>query len=231
MADGLAPMVRAPEVRDPDPLPALTLGLLFCVILLLGASPAPADLSFTKRITFVSSTGQKVVFEQKFYVSGDWIRTEEDASHTEGDPGIHIYDFKRKRVYTLMRKVALYMEDALMTTREALLWEEDPALTRRIQTDPKVKEEKTVIGQEVLGGRPVIHEEVRVIEQVSDEEQAVLLHVHRWISKELGNIPLRLEFLHPNGARKIVEYLDVRTEPVDARLFQIPKDYLLVNPY
>ncbi|HXC61275.1 MAG TPA: hypothetical protein VNV63_01255, partial [Nitrospiria bacterium] len=52
-----------------------------------------------------------------------------------------------------------------------------------------------------------------------------------WEATDLGNLPVRIVYTGPDYITKIVEYRNVRIEPVDASLFQPPKGFPSMSPF
>ena len=222
----------------PEGLPVgkqfLAAAFLGTLLILPGMDGVEAGMSFNKKMTLLNPEGAESTVTQKVYVEGAAVRTEEDAREIEGNPGVHIYDFEKKKVYTILKDINLYMEDNLSTTQEALLRERDPQTLKRYSESEEFRIEKVRLPDAEIQGHPAAHYEIRIFQRPAKkgEEEKVVEHYFQWVREDLeGGMPVRYEFESPSKAKKIVEYLDIVVETLDPGLFQVPEGYLKVQPF
>jgi IMP dehydrogenase/GMP reductase len=210
---------------------------LFVLLLVLSAShPAEAGMSYIKATTFVNPSGTEVKLSMKVYIDGEKVRVEEDAKQIEGNPGVHIYDFEKKRVYTILDDIKLYMEDTLSVPKEAVLQEEQDPQTLKKYTEAKdIRVEKNRKEDVPIQGHPTTHHEIKIVQKKTQSdgtvEEKVLENYATWVREDLGNMTVRYEFEFSNKSRKVVEYLDIETQDFDPGLFKVPEGYVRVQPY
>jgi len=194
------------------------------------ASRAEAGLSFTKTITLLTKEREETLLQQKFYAEGDMVRVEEEASGIEGNPGVRIYDFQKKKLYTIMLDIRLYMEQDIGIERDHLLFEIPPE--KRYAGEKDVKVVKTKEGEEILQDRKVSRYEVKVIRKgAKGKEDQILERYLLWVAEDQDSMPLRYEFYLPDQTKRIIRFTDIKTGPLDPSLFSIPEGYKAVSPY
>jgi hypothetical protein len=223
-------MKRFARWKVPAGLPTSVLALL-CVFFF--EAPVSAGMTFTKKTTLVSADGvESTLLVQKVYVDGDRVRTEEDASEIEGNPGVRIYDFEKKKAYTVMRNINLYMEDTLSVSKEVILQDRDPQKDKRYTEDKTIRIEKVRLADTVIQGHPAAHYEIKIIQKPEkSKEERVIEDYALWLALDLEEMPLRYEFHYPNKSGKIIEFLDILAEDLKPDLFMLPEGALRVQPF
>jgi hypothetical protein len=194
-----------------------------------------AGMSFVKKTTIVGGDGTSTDYSQKFFVEGESVRTEEDAKMVEGNPGIHLYDFEKKKSFTVMKDIKLYIEESLTSPKDVLIKDQDPQVLKKYEGVKNVRVEKVRHEDTRIEGHPAAHYEIKIIQKVAkgekEEEDRILEHYSQWVALDLGEMPLRYEFEYPNNAKKIIEYLDITSGDLDPGLFKIPEGYLQIQPF
>src|SRR3990172_8169889 len=148
--------------------------LLIIITSFLLADTAFAGLSFVKKTRLVTKDGDNVLLKQKFFSEGDMVRVEEESSGIEGNPGIKIYDFKKKKLYTIMLNVKLYLEQDLASEKDVILFEPPPEKRYVLGKDLRVEKKKT--GKDTIEHYETTVYKVKVIkkaEKGKDKEDRV----------------------------------------------------------
>lgn len=200
------------------------LSMLFLV------NQAYAGMSFLKTVTFTNAKNEKSVLQQqRIYADGDMVRVEEEASDIEGNPKVRIYDFQKKKMYTVMMNVKLYLEQDIGFEKDLILFEVTPE--KRYGERKNIKIEKTKNGDETFEGHHLIKYEIKVtLKDEKGKDQRVLEQYSLWVAEDLNEMPVRYEFEQSNGERVIV-YSDIKTEPVEPALLLLPEGYKSITPF
>ncbi len=194
------------------------------------ATRAEAGLSFIKTITLLTKDREDILLQQKFYAEGDMVRVEEESSGIEGNPGVRIYDFQKKKLYTIMLDIKLYMEQDIGIEKDHLMFEIPPE--KRYSGQEGVKVVKTKEGEETLQDRPVSRYEVKVIRKgEKGKEEQVLERYLLWVAEDQDEMPVRYEFDLPNQSKRIIHFTDIKTGAMGPSLFSIPEGYRSVSPF
>ena len=201
--------------------------LIFTVMFV---TQAYAGMSFLKSVIFINDKNEQHVFQQqRVYSEGDMVRVEEEASDIEGNPKVRIYDFQKKRMYTIMMNVKLYLEQEIGFEKDFVLFEVTPE--KKYGERKNVKIEKTKQGEEVSEGHKIIKYEIKVIlKDEKGKDKRVLEQYKIWVADDLNQMPVRYEYGQNNGIRAI-SYTDIKTDPVDASLFSLPEGYKAISPF
>src|SRR3972149_7413310 len=206
--------------------------LVIVLLSVIFVRQAGAGLSFLKTTVVLTEEKEDVLLQQRFYSEGEQLRIEEEASGIEGNPGIRIYDLKKKKLYTIMLDVKLYMEQDIEVEKESLMFELPPE--KRYANDSTVKVIKTKQGEETIGGHPAIRYEIKVVrkaEKGKEKEEQVIERYILWAARDLNEIPVKYEFEFPNNKKKIINYTEINTETVDPSLFTLPEGYIPISPF
>lgn len=206
--------------------------LLIIITTFLLADTAFAGLSFVKKTRIVTKDADNVVLQQQYFSEGDMIRIEEESSGIEGNPGIKIYDLKKKKLYTIMLNVKLYLEQELAAEKDVILFEPPPE--KRYVFGKEFRLEKKKTGKDTIEGYETTIYEVKVIkkaEKGKDKEDLVLERYLLWEADALDDIPVRYEFELSADSKKIIEYVEIKTDAIDPSLFAIPEDYKAISPF
>jgi len=206
--------------------------LLIIITTFLLADTAFAGLSFVKKTRLVTKDGDIVVLQQKFFSEGEMLRVEEESSGIEGNPGIKIYDFKKKKLYTIMLNVKLYLEQDLAAEKDVILFEPPPE--KKYFFGKELKVEKTEKGKDTIEGYDTTIYEIKVIKKAEkgrDKEDRVLEKYLLWEAGALDGIPVRYEFDLSADSKRIIEYADIKTDVIDPSLFAIPESYKAISPF
>ena len=206
--------------------------LVIVLLSVIFVRQAGAGLSFLKTTVVLTEEKEDVLLQQRFYSEGEQLRIDEESSGIEGNPGIRIYDLKKKKLYTIMLDVKLYMEQDIEVEKESLMFELPPE--KRYANDSSLKVIKTKQGEETIGGHPAIRYEIKVVrkaEKGKEKEEQVLERYILWAAKDLNEIPVKYEFEFPNNRKKIINYTEINTEAVDPSLFALPEGYMPISPF
>lgn len=191
---------------------------------------AYAGVSFLKTVTFIYSNNENSVFQQqRFYSEGDAVRVEEEASDIEGNPNVRIYDFQKKKMYTIMMNVKLYLEQDLGFEKEFIMFEVSPESRYKKRKDIKI--EKVKQGEEIIEGHHTVKYEIKVaLTDKKGKDLRVLEKYSLWVAEDINEMPVRYEFEQKNGKR-VITYSDIKTEPIDPSLFSLPEGYKSITPF
>ena len=206
--------------------------LVIVLLSVIFVGQARAGLSFLKTTVILTEEKEDVLLKQRFYSEGEQVRIDEESSGIEGNPGTRIYDLKKKKLYTIMLDVKLYMEQDIEVEKEYLLFEL-PA-EKKYSNDSNVKVIKTKQGEETIGGHPVVRYEIKVVRKIEkgkEKEEQVLERYTLWTARDLKEMPVKYEFEFPNDRKKIINYTEINTEAVDPSLFALPEGYTPINPF
>ncbi|MDD5434967.1 MAG: hypothetical protein PH343_06005 [Nitrospira sp.] len=206
-------------------IPAMTILLVLFMV-----NQVYAGLSFLKTVTFTNAKDEKHVFQQqRFYADGDMVRVEEEASDIEGNPKVRIYDFKKKKMYTIMMNVKLYLEQDISFEKDIILFEFP--IEKKYGERKNIKIEKTKQGEETAEGHHLIKYELKAtLKDEKGKDQRVLEQYNLWVAEDLDEMPVRYEFEENNGKR-IISYSDIKTGTIDPSLFSIPEGYKSITPF
>jgi len=196
------------------------------------ADSAFAGLSFVKKTRIVTKDEDNVVLEQKFFSDGDVLRVEEESSGIEGNPGIKIYDFKKKKLFTIMLNVKLYLEQDLAAEKDAIMFEQPPDKKYFLRKELKV--EKTRKGKDTIEGYDTTIYEIKVIKKAEkgrDKEDRIIEKYLLWEADALDGMPVRYEFDFSDESKKIIEYENIKKDVIDPSLFVIPEGYMAISPF
>lgn len=200
------------------------------ILSIFWAEWAAAGISFTKTITLLTKDREDTLLQQKFYSEGDMVRVEEESSGIEGNPGVRIYDFQKKKLYTIMLGINLYMEQDIGIEKDHLMFEIPPE--KRYTGQEGVKVVKTKQGEDTLQDRPVNKYEVKVIRKgEKGKEEQVLERYLLWVAEDQNEMPIRYEFDLPNQSKRVIHFTDIKTGVMDPSLFSIPEGYRSVSPF
>jgi len=206
--------------------------LVIVLLAVIFVRQAGAGLSFLKTTVILTEEKEDVLLKQRFYSEGEQLRIDEESSGIEGNPGIRIYDLKKKKLYTIMLDVKLYMEQDIEVEKESLMFEIPPEQKYSNYSDLKVL--KTKQGEETIGGHPALRYEIKVVrkaEKGKEKEEQVLERYILWAAKDLNEMPVKYEFEFPNNKKKIINYTEINTETVDPSLFTLPEGYTPISPF
>jgi len=206
--------------------------LLIIITTVFLADTAFAGLSFVKKTRLITKESDNVVLQQKYFSEGDMLRVEEESSGIEGNPGIKIYDFKKKKLYTIMLNVKLYLEQDFMAEKDVVMFEPSPE--KKYVIGKEIKVEKTKKGENTIEGRITTVSEVKVVrkaEKGKEKGEQVLEKYLMWEAGELDGIPVKYEFELSGESKKIIEYVDIKTDVIDPSLFAIPEGYKAISPF
>ena len=204
--------------------------LLILVLSVFSAGQAYAGISFVKKITLVTEDKEDLLLQQKFYSEGDMLRIEEEAKGIEGNPGTRLYDLKNKKLYTIMLDIKLYMEQDIELEKDNIMFEIPPEKKYARHKDIKVL--RTKQGEEEIQGHPAVRYEVKVARtKEKGKEEQVLDKYILWTATDLGEMPIKYEFDLQNNSKKVIEYIDIKTDAIDPSLFVLPEGYMPINPF
>ena len=204
--------------------------LFLAVFFIFSANQAYAGVSFLKSVTFTNDKNEKSVLQQqRFYADGDMVRVEEEASDIEGNPKVRIYDFQKKKMYTIMMNVKLYLEQDIGFEKDFILFEVPPEKKYGERKDIKI--EKTKNRDETFEGHHLIRYEIKAtLKDEKGKDQRVLEQYNLWVAEDLGEMPVRYEY-EQNNRKRVISYSDLKTEPVDPSLFSLPEGYKSITPF
>ncbi len=206
--------------------------LLTVILAIFLADSAFAGLSFVKKTILATKDSDSVLLSQKFFSEGDMLRIEEESSGIEGNPGIRIYDFKKKKLYTIMLNVKLYLEQDITAEKDFIMFEPPP--DKKYPFGKELKVEKTKRGKDNIEGHETTVYEVKVIrkaEKGRDKEDQVIEKYLLWEADDIDNIPVKYEIDLPTDSKKIIEYSEIKTGVIEPSLFAIPEGYKAISPF
>ncbi len=208
------------------------IALLIIITILFLVDTAFAGLSFVKKTRLGTKDADNVVLQQKYFSEGDMLRIEEESSGIEGNPGIKIYDFGKKKLYTIMLNVKLYLEQDLAAEKDAVLFEPPPE--KKYVFGKELRVEKKKKGKDTIEGRETTVYEVTVAKKAvkgKDKEDQVLEKYLLWEAEALDNIPVKYEYELSADSKKIIEYVEIKTDAIEPSLFAIPEGYKAISPF
>ena len=194
------------------------------------ACRAEAGVSFVKSMTIVADSKEDVLVQQKYYWEGDMVRVEEESKDIEGNPGIKIYDFQKKKLYTILLNVKLYLEQDINFDKEDILFETPPE--KKYSNRKDVKVEKIKLGEETIEGHTISRYEIKVIQKGDKKkEEQVIERYLLWEAEDLEKMPVKYEFELPNKSKRIIKYIEIISDGIDSSMFSIPDGYQPVSPF
>ncbi len=206
--------------------------LAIVMVTIFFAEGAYAGISFLKKTVVITDDKEDVLLQQKFYSEGEMIRIEEESAGIEGNPGVRIYDFEKKKLYTIMLDVKLYIEQDIKLEKEAVMFEIPPE--KRYANYKDIKVVRTKQGEDTIEGHSAVRYEVKVIrkgEKGKEKEDQVVEKYRLWLAEDLKEMPVKYEFEFPNNSKKIINYLDIKNEAIDPSLFSVPQGYVPISPF
>lgn len=206
--------------------------LLILILSIFFADQTYAGLSFLKTTRLLTTEREDILQQQKFYIEEDMVRIEEESVGIEGNPGVRIYDLKKKRLYTIMLNVKLYMDQDTGIEKEYLMFELPPEKKYGNYKDLKV--ERTLEGKDTIEGHPVTKYAVKVIRKIEkgkEKEEQIIEQYNLWLAEDLQEMPIKYEFELPDKGKRIIDYTNIKTEAIDPSLFSIPEGYMPVSPF
>ncbi|HAS16696.1 MAG TPA: hypothetical protein DCR39_02080 [Nitrospiraceae bacterium] len=194
------------------------------------ACRAEAGVSFVKSMTIVADSKEDVLVQQKYYWEGDMVRVEEESKDIEGNPGIKIYDFQKKKLYTILLNVKLYLEQDINFDKEDILFETPPE--KKYSNRKDVKVEKIKLGEDTIDGHTISRYEIKVIQKRDKKkEEQVIERYLLWEAEDLEKMPVKYEFELPNKSKRIIKYIEIISDGIDPSMFSIPDGYQPVSPF
>ena len=194
------------------------------------ACRAEAGVSFVKSMTIVADSKEDVLVQQKYYWEGDMVRVEEESKDIEGNPGIKIYDFQKKKLYTILLNVKLYLEQDINFDKEDILFETPPE--KKYSNRKDVKVEKIKLGEDTIDGHTISRYEIKVIQKGDKKkEEQVIERYLLWEAEDLEKMPVKYEFELPNKSKRIIKYIEIISDGIDSSMFSIPDGYQPVSPF
>lgn len=206
--------------------------LLIVILSVIFAGRAEAGISFLKKTILLTEDGKESILTQKFYSEGEMLRIEEESSGIEGNPGVRIYDFKKGKLYTIMLDVKLYMEQDIGSEKEDVMFE--PLPEKRYAGNTGIEVLRKELLKDTIQGHPATMYEVKVIRKVEkgkEKEEQVMDKYILWVAEDLDKMPIRYEFELASNGKKIIEYIDVKTETIAPSLFSVPEGYIPISPF
>ncbi len=195
----------------------LLLSLIFLLLLLPIDAIVASEKSWTAdfKTTVLSSNGRKMVFTGKFYQNGLKVRFE-----PTGSGEIDLFDFERASGIRLFQEDRIYFQNRLTSARLLKAAREGwiPA--------PPAHPEKRIFLREGV----VKEKEARLYLIVMGEKNQ-RSHSLRWVTADAAALPLQVIYPASGYETVIVEYDDLRVEPVGQERFDPPADFLNLNPY
>ena len=194
------------------------------------ACRAEAGVSFVKSMTIVADSKEDVLVQQKYYWEGDMVRVEEESKDIEGNPGVKIYDFQKKKLYTILLNVKLYLEQDINFDKEDILFETPPE--KKYSNRKDVKVEKIKLGEDTIDGHTISRYEIKVIQKGDKKkEEQVIERYLLWEAEDLEKMPVKYEFELPNKSKRIIKYIEIISDGIDSSMFSIPDGYQPVSPF
>jgi hypothetical protein len=166
------------------------------------------------KTTVIASNGNQIIFTGRFYQSGPRVRFEPTGSEE-----VDLYDFDRALGIRLFPEDRIYFENRLTPARMIKAakegWISTAAHPERwiFLREGKIKERDARLYLIVFGEK---------------EPKAYSL---RWITADEAALPLQVIYPASGYETVIVEYDQLRVEPVNPEHFESPTTYLNLNPY
>ncbi|MFQ5579120.1 MAG: hypothetical protein ACE5FZ_00770 [Nitrospiria bacterium] len=166
-------------------------------------------------VTVLSTKVQKIEFSGKFYQKDLRVRFEPTGSEE-----INLFDFERSVGIRIFPSDRIYFEKPLTRARILKAIKEGWILPE----SPYREERIFLRGGEVKGRKAHLY----LIIIVTDGEKNYSL---RWELDDEEAVPIKV--IYPSSGREtiIVEYNHIEIRPIDAGIFQPPKDFLNLNPF
>jgi hypothetical protein len=192
------------------------------------AAPTPAveslpDLTADLRITTIDRNGHAAVSAVHIYRSGEVIRYEHRAIDP---PEVSIMDFGKLKEYRIYAGDKIYFETSISNRlsykaqRERLIRSEAP---------PDLVEKRIILREDTVEGHPC--DIVLLIRSVKDKKEFGTDYTLLWEARDLKRQPIRVAYHQPNFTFFIMDLRDVKLEPVDPALLQLPTGFISMNPY
>lgn len=184
--------------------------------------PLP-DLSADLQITAIDRNGHTSVTTVHIYRSGKLIRYE----HRQTDPPeVFIMDFDRLKEYRIYAGDKIYFETSFANRlfgkaqREGLI---------RMEENPDIIQNRIVLREDTLDGHPC--DIVLLIRTLKNRKEFGADYTLRWEARDLKGQPVRVAYYQANFTLAIVDFRNLKLEPVDPALLQPPPGFVSMNPY
>jgi hypothetical protein len=197
---------------------------LFCIFIslfpflpFLPPEISAAEKSWTAdfKTTVHSPNGRKILFTGKFYQSGSKVRFEPD-----GSAEIDLFDFERAIGIRLFQEDRIYFQNRLTSARLVKAAKEG-----WIAPPPAFPEKRILLREGTIKEREA--QLYLVILGEKDRKSYSLL----WTTADEAALPLQAIYPASGYETVIVEYDQLRVEPVGPEHFEPPADFLNLNPY
>jgi hypothetical protein len=197
------------------------------------------------KIILHDSFGRLSSSEHKLYKAGMRVRIEplsigtpdlnlpDEQRQTGAYEDVYIYDYVNRKQYRLILSDKIYFETTI--SQSGLIEAQRDGLIP-LEEYPNVEVEKPKLAETTFDGHPCrLYLQVRSLTATEESKQKkkrlAVEYILLWEATDLGNLPVRIVYTGPDYITKIVEYRNVRIEPVDASLFQPPKGFPSMSPF
>lgn len=146
---------------------------------------------------------------------------------------VYIYDYVKRKQYRVILSDRIYFET---TISQSGLVEAQREGLMPLEEYPNVEVEKSKLAETTFDGHPCrLYLQVRSLTATEGskqkKERLAVEYTLLWEATDLGNLPVRIVYTGPDYITKIIEYRNVRIEPVDASLLQPPKGFPSLTPF
>lgn len=191
------------------------------------------------RIILQDRFGRLSSSEHKLYKAGMQVRIEplkagpSSASGGSGEEDVYLYDYVNRKQYRVIPSDKIYFETTLS---QSGLAEAQRGGLMPLEEYPNVVVEKFKLSETTFDGHPCrLYLQVRSLMATEGSKQKkkrlAVEYTLLWEATDLGNLPVRIVYTAPDYITKIIEYRNVRIEPVDASLFQPPTGFPSLSPF
>jgi hypothetical protein len=173
----------------------------------------------------INLRGQETDQSVHIYRDGYKVRTE---TINTTPPELYIFDHSEKVEYQLHEADKIYfqinlpLQAQIRAQREGLIpWEKDP----RAETT------REVLGKATIDGHPC--EIIFTVRKFDFKEQKMIGYEYTlsWEALDLERQPIRVAYAQSKQVLAVVDYSNIKTDPIDPALFKVPDDYLSFTPY
>jgi hypothetical protein len=182
-----------------------------------------SDLSADLQTTAIDRNGHTSVTTVHIYRSGKLIRYE----HRQTDPPeVFIMDFGTFKEYRIYAGDKIYFETPFANRllgkaqREGLI---------RMEENPDIIQNRIVLRDDTIEG--YLCDIVLLIRTVKNKKEFGADYTLRWEARDLKRQPLRVAYYQANFTLAIVDFRNLKLEPVDPALLQPPPGFVSMNPY
>lgn len=189
------------------------------------APPQTDTRSFSaeQHITRIDWFGQANHSTAKVYKSGPIIRYEQ---HRLNPPEISIFDYDQKKEYRIYEGDHIFFEVGIPDRIHAKAQRE--GLVPLVE-DPNIEVERLLIGEAVVEEHPA--EIILQIRKLKEKKRRRAEYTLLWEALDLDRQPIRIAYHQTAQTLVVVEYRNLKQDPIDPALLRIPEGYLNFTPF